>query len=65
MSEINAVKLFSVLREAAKNILRGGAEVEKVTELANLVRRKYFVSQKIFGSIVQFYKADLVENHTV
>ena len=26
-------------------------EVEKVTELANLVRRKYFVSQKIFRNI--------------
>ena len=26
-------------------------EVEKVTELANLVRRKYFVSEKIFGNI--------------
>ena len=28
-----------------------GAEVKKVTKLANLVCRKYFVSQKIFGYI--------------
>ena len=28
------------------------SEMEKVTELANLVRRKLFVSQKIFVNII-------------